>query len=538
MSDADPGVGGAALSHDAPRELAPVGPLGMLDRAVAHVRRRGAEVLLPAWAGGAVFALALVGVYYIERVEGIHGLRPLLATAVCLAWVARAVLLGRASRRIVEGLHPMVVTASAGRLSDVARTSLVVGVGLWVWSWFLVAGSLAGAVGILAVLPLFALRGLSAPSWIARAACSPEAGVRGFLAAFRDTGGRRAAAVLLEGLVLAAAVGLAVNLYAFTFVFVLLGRSFLGLDITAVSNFLAPTNVFLQLMIGALSLVLLEPLRASVSAVSFVDASVRAEGLDLRVGIEAAIQHAGRRRGAGARAALLLVALGTAAFGTAAFVPSAQAQEASDVEVTSDVQEILSRPEFREFEDTRGRGLRNLFEDLVEWLMRPLSEAPDMTAPSALPFALPGASFFLVVGAALMLGVFGYLWLTRRRDRVDARRAELSASLSSDLRDRAPVTFLDEASQLAQAGQLREALRSLYLATLVSLDRRRLIAFDPHRTNWHYLRRMPGGEERDAFREFTRLFDHKWYGREGTTQDDYERCRRLASAIVATEAGA
>lgn len=502
----------------------------MLDRAVEHARRRGTPVLVPAWAGGGVFALTLIGVYYVERVEGIHGLRPLLALAVCLAWVARASLLGRASRRIVEGLHPMAVSESTGRIPDVARTSLVVGVGLWAWSWLLVAGSLAGAVGVVAVLPLLSLRGLSAPSWIARASCSPGAGIRGFVAAFRDTQGRRGAAVLLEALVLVGAVGLALNLYAFTFVFVLLGRSFLGLDITAVSNFFAPTNVFLQLLIGALALVLLEPLRASLSAVSFVDASVRAEGLDLRVGIENAIRHAGRRRGASrAAAGLLVLALSAGA-------PVAHAQQTDDAEVAADVQEILSRPEFREFEDTRGRGLRHLFEDLLEWMLRPLQDAPEVSAPTLVPFELPGPTFFLVAGLALVVAVFLYVWLTRRRDRVEARRAELATGLSSDLRDRAPATFLDEAAQLAQAGKLREALRSLYLATLVSLDRRRLIAFDPHRTNWHYLRAMPGGDARDAFRDFTRLFDHKWYGREGTTQEDYELCRRLASAIVAAEA--
>ncbi|MFK7987504.1 MAG: DUF4129 domain-containing protein [Sandaracinaceae bacterium] len=530
MTAADPSAAPSAPGQASPRELAPVGPLGMLDRAVEHVRRHAAAVLIPAWGGGGLFALALVGVYYVERVEGIHGLRPLLALLVCLAWVARAWLLGRASRRIVQGLHPAAVAGSVGRVPDVTRTSLVVGAGLWVWAWLLVLGSFAGVVGVLAVLPLFSFRGLSAPSWIARASCAPEAGFRGFFNAFRDTQGRRGAAVLLEGLVLAGAVGLALNLYACTFVFVLLGRSFLGLDVTAVSNFLAPTNVFLQVLLGALALVLLEPLRASLSAVSFVDASVRAEGLDLRAGIEAAIQHAGRRRGAArAAAVLLMLAIGAGA-------PVVHAQQAEDAEVAADVQEILARPEFREFEDTRGRGLRHLFEDLFEWMMRPLSEVPEVSTPSLLPFELPGGTFFLVVGGALMLAVFLYLWLTRRRDRVEARRAELSTGLSADLRDRAPATFLDEAAQLAQDGRLREALRSLYLATLVSLDRRRLIAFDPHRTNWHYLRAMPGGQERDAFRDFTRLFDHKWYGREGTTQDDYELCRRLASAIVANEA--
>ena len=46
---------------------------------------------------------------------------------------------------------------------------------------------------------------------------------------------------------------------------------------------------------------------------------------------------------------------------------------------------------------------------------------------------------------------------------------------------------------------------------------------------------MPRGTMRDAFRLFTRLFDHKWYGREDTSREDYERCRELAAQIVEAE---
>jgi hypothetical protein len=204
---------------------------------------------------------------------------------------------------------------------------------------------------------------------------------------------------------------------------------------------------------------------------------------------------------------------------------------AEDVEVDRTVGDILARREFEEFSDQRGEGLRDLVERLVEWLFRPDEDASGFEAPQLGAFALPGATFFLVAGGLLLLAVGVYVYVTRRRDR-DALRKTEEAPSSGDPRDRAPASFLDEAARLAEAGDLREALRALYLATLVALDRRRLIAFDPHLTNWQYLRQMPRGDAREAFTHFTRLFDFKWYGREVTSREDYERCRALASEIV------
>lgn len=575
--------------------LAPVGPLGMLDRAFALARGGGLAVAGPAWAGGALLAAAVVGVYYVERVEGVHTLRPALALALVLAWWGRAWLLGRAARRVTRALWDAELEPAAGRPVDVLRTALVAGLGMWIWSWLLVAGTLAGAVGVVLMLPLLALRGTGAPSWIARSACTSVAGFRGFYRAFRDNAGRRAAGLLTEGLVLLGALGLALNLYAATFVGVLLARSFVGLEVATVESFLSPSNTFVQLVIGAAALVLLEPLRAALSAATYVDARVRAEGLDLRAALDEAIRHArGARRGgsagatpphaeapsparAAAKAGLVLLAtLAAAGPGRAqpppAFPPPppegvdgayepnelpaaarpdapaalpaphrwpgdpgplpAVEVEPRDRAVQERVEGILARREFRELEDHRGEGARDLIERLFRWLLRPPDELPRFERPTMGEVPLPGPAFFLALGAALLLAVGAYLFATRRREREEARRAEQRAAVAEDPRERPPSSFLDEAAQLADGGDLREALRALYLATLVALDRRRLIAFDPHRTNWQYLRQMPRGEPRDAFRQLTRLFDHKWYGHEATTRHDYERCRSLARAIV------
>lgn len=542
------------------------GPLSTLDRAFALARASAFEVCAPAWAGGALFAAVVLGVYYLERVEGIHTLRLPLALLLVLGWWGRALLVGRAARHVAGTLAGPPAPRGA---FDVLRTAMVVGFGLWTWSWLLTLGSLAGPLGLLAVAPLLVLRGAFAPSWIARASCEPGAGWRALASALRDQSGRRFAGVLVEAMLLAGALGLALNLYASTAVVMLFGRSFAGFELASLETFLSPSNTFVLLVVVASALVALEPVRAAVSALFYVDARIRAEGLDLRAAIDEAVAHGSRRPGARAvEAAIVLLALTTpaAALGQAAPPPAfpappmegsresapppllepepviersfpsdpgpmpKPAPTAEDRAVDADVDAILARPEFRELAEHRGDGLRDLVERLFEWMLRSRDDVPRFDAPNIAAFALPGASFFLGFALLLVVGVGTYLWMTRKKEKDEIRA--VSAAVTTDPRDRAPAAFLDEAAQLADEGDLRAALRALYLATLVALDRRRAIAFDPHLTNWQYLRQMPRGDARDAFAQFTRLFDHKWYGLEPTERPDYERCRALAREIV------
>jgi len=578
----------------AARDLAPVGPVGILDRAVGLAREGGLDICGPAWLGGGVLAAVCVGIYYLERVEGITSLRPFFALALVLAWWVRSLLVGKAARRVVDGLWDTEPEPEAGRAVDVLRTSLVVGLGLWCWSWLLVAGSLGGPLVILLVVPFFALRGAVAPSWLARSASTTHAGWRGFFSAVRDSNGMRVAGVVTEALLLLGMVGVIFNVFGVTVFIAILLRSFGGFDIAALESFVSTENTFVMLVIASVVLVLFEPVRATHSACVYVGARVRAEGLDLRVSLDEAIRHSLDKRGsakaaAAARAAAMLLAVlavggeahaqqpgwdpppppsyddpyeqpyeepsyddyGT--YGSDPYdyrglpepvapaeppaPPALRVDELSgdDRAVQEDVDAILARSEFREFEDNRGRGLRDLIDRFFEWLLRPREEMQRVEGPRLPTIPLPGGSLFLLIGVALLLGVLLYLFMTRREARAQAEVQSALAEVSTDIRDRPPRSFLEDAATLRAQGKLREALRSLYLATLVALDRRRWIAFDPHLTNWQYLRQMPRGAIRDAFKQFTRLFDYKWYGEEATTEDDYARCHALAEEIVAGE---
>ena len=86
-----------------------------------------------------------------------------------------------------------------------------------------------------------------------------------------------------------------------------------------------------------------------------------------------------------------------------------------------------------------------------------------------------------------------------------------------------PAEMAAEAKALFDDGDLRGAVRALYLALLGRLHQQGVIVYDRHRTNREYLRSMRAGAERKrAFAAVVETFDRKWYGKESCTRDEVE----------------
>jgi hypothetical protein len=294
------------------------------------------------------------------------------------------------------------------------------------------------------------------------------------------------------------------------------------------------------LLLSVLSLLLIEPLRAAISAQAFVDARSRRDGADLHAAVDAAIaQSSERPRRArdslppGA-AALVFVAFGlglAAAPGAQAQTADAPAAESSraDAHARAQLGEILRRPEFREYAESDTRGLGEWLEKLLEWLNLEQSDAEAQEPPTQ-PLRLPALSPWVIMTMAILALCLIAVYASSQR-RAGSARARAQAAASEVAATAHPRSLLDEAAQLAEQGDLRGALRALYLSTLVTLDRKQLIEYEPWKTNGQYIRAMQRGEVRKLFAAFTRIFDHKWYGHEPATTADYVECRKLAERI-------
>jgi hypothetical protein len=541
------------------------GVLGRLDRAIELVRRQpAAELARAAWPGAGLSLLAMA-VYYAERVEGVRSLRMLFALGFALLYVARAVGLARwAGRRVDELLVPYRVPAVHGSWQSIARAAVWVALDLWFWLWLVVLAIHLDALLVPLVLPLFAVRGALFPAWLACADGAPDAGGFAVLRrAVEQADGQRVQGILLELLLLIGALGVGINLLALGGGIISIGQEMLGLDLSFVNAFLSYKNHFALLFVLALSLTVFEPLRAALSAVLYTDALLTREGISVRSLVVRATEARSRGRAAALGVLALLCTsplraqdesgelpvesntegaeLVLAPEAAEELVPEEPCEGAclrareSDARVRDRAASILAAPAFEEFPeedwsvDAEGKDIvTRWLEKLFEWLLQQKEQEQARSQDGILSDVnLPPAAFFIAL--AVVIAAVGIFWLARRGP---AAEHLTTAPASDDPLARPAEAHLDDALALASR-DLRAALRSLYLATLVGLERRSMLHLAPERTNGQYLRELPQGDDRQMFGAFTRIFDAVHYGARTPSHEDFATCRSLAERLIA-----
>ncbi|MBA2645586.1 MAG: DUF4129 domain-containing protein, partial [Pyrinomonadaceae bacterium] len=90
--------------------------------------------------------------------------------------------------------------------------------------------------------------------------------------------------------------------------------------------------------------------------------------------------------------------------------------------------------------------------------------------------------------------------------------------------------LLDEAEQLARAGDLRGAIRKGYIALLCELGDRKIIRLAQHKTNRDYLDavRASGANQNlySTMKPLTASFERHWYGLEPATEADWDNFKK------------
>ena len=99
-------------------------------------------------------------------------------------------------------------------------------------------------------------------------------------------------------------------------------------------------------------------------------------------------------------------------------------------------------------------------------------------------------------------------------------------------------SMLEKSAREAAEGRYRDAFRSLYLASIIMLDKSSLIVYTDSITNWEYLRVIKKQAPPDAIRVFsdmTLTFDILIYGHRNVSQNEYDeglkQFRQLESLI-------
>lgn len=179
------------------------------------------------------------------------------------------------------------------------------------------------------------------------------------------------------------------------------------------------------------------------------------------------------------------------------------------------LKEILARPEFQWQSQTSEapdwfQNLLNAFFDLLE----------------RLAFGVQNTFYYgrvpLMVGAAILL-ILSLFYISRRLSRSLVREAELAAQGSEDEALLTSRGALQRAQTLSTQGDYRNAIRYLYLSSLLVLDERGLMRYDRSRTNREYLRSVSSRPQlANPLRDVIDVFDKVWYGFESVDERTYQ----------------
>ena len=191
------------------------------------------------------------------------------------------------------------------------------------------------------------------------------------------------------------------------------------------------------------------------------------------------------------------------------------------------MRQVLAGSDFRGLQQTTVRN--SMLEKFNNWLNRLFEGASRLRARSAWVGRLIVWGFILSVCVGL---VWGLLQLERRWRIRLVPEEDLPAPGAASARDW--QLWLEDARRAAAAGQWREAIHSVYWASISRLESRRLWPADRARTPREYLALIaPVDPRRPGLAQLTSTFEHTWYGGRPAAEPDYRLAEELATALIA-----
>jgi hypothetical protein len=572
-----------------PLVVAPMGAAQILGASMRLVRTRPALFGGLAAAGALPIVVLALALDHVGVLRG--GARPGrdLSDAVLLLAFAAAVAL------FVRAFFHAAILAALARLSrgEAAEPGPCLRDARGQWLSVTVTGGclsvLGLASGFLYFVPLVLLGGafLCAPARVVLDGAAPWRAL-----AAPQRGRSRGKAFAVNFLLWVVAAALFFNLQVLVQLVLALGRALFDLEVSYLTAVLSLENPTFVLVLGGVTLILLEPVRALSGGLLHLEEKVRREGLDLAPRIEllarphgrgtrvaaalvaislsadaragppldvreAAVAAAAdlargdeaagrlralverRRRAPGERGAFWRMLEGRISQGASAGVIAAELEGAARIPDPRDLLErVLAGDEFADLDPA-------LWAASPERAAEPPIEEIPLLGPRAAEGGVSGFTLLVLlltviaVGAAAAAAFVGL----RARRKVPPPAPPPEAAVPApaaglDALTRDPAGWRSEADALAAEGNLREALRRLYLAALVALHRARALEYDRSRTNGDYLRRFRGRPEaKRRFRSLTGAFDFVWYGERPIEESAYRDLAREADALLASAAG-
>lgn len=191
---------------------------------------------------------------------------------------------------------------------------------------------------------------------------------------------------------------------------------------------------------------------------------------------------------------------------------------------TSDLvllQNILGRPPFVE----EANALPAWLQDILLRISRYFDRLVNNTARGV----FDARDLIILLGILLVIVVLAYFIRGLRRNWV---KEEVLANLPETHEVRTPGEAFNNAQAFVNQGDYRNAVRQLYLATLLLLDQRGKIKYDPTLTNREYLHQTSNDSRTTAaLAPIVETFDRTWYGFELITPTEFDAYRARVDEV-------
>jgi hypothetical protein len=197
---------------------------------------------------------------------------------------------------------------------------------------------------------------------------------------------------------------------------------------------------------------------------------------------------------------------------------------ASKTETGRRLAEILQRPEYAR-KVQHESALERIVIQFLKWLQN-LFPTPRPVSPGTAGLFSQIAQVFVILLALGVLGFVVKLFLPRILRSGGSKKKEKTKArivLGETLEpDQSAVDLLAEAEVLARRGELRAAIRKVYIALLVELGDRKILSLAQYKTNRDYLRAMRELQPLyQNVKQLTDTFERHWYGFAQATENDW-----------------
>jgi Domain of unknown function (DUF4129) len=177
------------------------------------------------------------------------------------------------------------------------------------------------------------------------------------------------------------------------------------------------------------------------------------------------------------------------------------------------LEDILARPEFQ-WEESQPLVMPDWLDRFFSWLDRLTNRVVNATLPyGRIPLILTAILVFLV----------SLFFISRGLSRSLVQEAELAAQDTQGDEMLTSKGAFKRAETLSMQGDYRNAIRYLYLSSLLVLDEKGVMRYDRSRTNREYLRSVSSRPElANPLRDVIEVFDRAWYGFEAIDENTYK----------------